>query len=93
MPETKNTYKGQTDARRKATAKYLKESVEDIRIRVPKGKKAIIQSHAENQNKSLNIFVNEAIDEKMERDVSATLDASEQPNQHLPMLSRKEVLL
>ena len=35
----KSTYTGQTEARRKASAKYLKESVKDIRIRVPKEKK------------------------------------------------------
>ena len=36
MPqEKKSTYTGQTDARRKANAKYLKEAVEDVRIRVP----------------------------------------------------------
>lgn len=40
MPEErKSKYTGQTDARRRSSAKYLKESVEDIRIRVPKGDK------------------------------------------------------
>ena len=38
MPEEKrSTYSGQTEARRRASAKYLKEAVEDVRIRVPKG--------------------------------------------------------
>lgn len=35
-----------TDARKRANEKYLKESVEDIRIRVPKGQKTIIKKHA-----------------------------------------------
>lgn len=48
--------------------KYNKEKYEDLRVRVPKGKKEMIQAHAESQNKSLNSFVNEAIDEKMQRD-------------------------
>lgn len=69
MPkEKKSTYTGQTDARRKATAKYLKESVEDVRIRVPKGQKAIIKSHAEQQGESMNQFVIRAINDTMERD-------------------------
>jgi len=69
MPEEKkSTYTGQTDARRKASAKYLKESVEDVRIRVPKGQKATIKSHAEKQGESMNAFVIRAIDETMERD-------------------------
>lgn len=66
--ENKSTYKGQTDARRRASAKYLKESVEDIKIRVPKGQKAIIKAHADRQNESMNQFVIRAINETMERD-------------------------
>ncbi|MCD8362332.1 MAG: hypothetical protein LUC98_05110 [Lachnospiraceae bacterium] len=69
MPEEKkSTYNGQTEARRRASAKYLKESVEDIRIRVPKGQKSIIKTHASNMNESLNAFVVRAIDEAMQRD-------------------------
>ena len=66
--EKKSTYRGQTDARRKASAKYLKESVEDVRIRVPKGQKAVIKNHAEQQGESMNAFVISAIDETMQRD-------------------------
>ena len=66
--EKKSTYRGQTDARRKASAKYLKESVEDVRIRVPKGQKAVITTHAEQQGESMNAFVIRAIDETMQRD-------------------------
>lgn len=66
--ERKNTYKGQTNARRRATAKYLKETVEDIRIRVPKGQKAVIKAHADRQQESMNQFVIRAINETMERD-------------------------
>ena len=69
MPnENKKTYTGQTDARRRASAKYLKESVEDIRIRVPKGQKNIIKSHAESQGESMNAFVVRAINDTMQRD-------------------------
>lgn len=66
--EKKNTYTGQTDARRKASAKYLSEKVEDIRIRVPKGQKAVIKAHAEKLDESMNQFVTRAITETMERD-------------------------
>lgn len=61
-------YTGQTDARRKANAKYLKETVEDVRIRVPKGQKSIIKDHAAAQGESMNQFVVRAIREAMERD-------------------------
>ena len=69
MPdEKKSTYTGHTDARRKASAKYLKESVEDIRIRVPKGQKSIIKDHAEKQGESMNQFVIRSITETIKRD-------------------------
>ena len=47
---------------------YRKTKYEDLRIRVPKGKKEIIKNHVESIGESLNKFVNIAIDEKMERD-------------------------
>ena len=69
MPEEKrSTYLGQTEARRRASAKYLKEAVEDVRIRVPKGQKAVIKAHAESQGESMNDFVVRAIDEAIEQD-------------------------
>ena len=69
MPEVKrSTYSGQTEARRRASAKYLKEAVEDVRIRVPKGQKAVIKAHAESQGESMNDFVVRAIDEAIEQD-------------------------
>ena len=66
--EKKSSHTGQTEARRKATAKYLKESVEDIRIRVPKGKKTEVKAHADKQGESMNAFVVRAIDETIKRD-------------------------
>lgn len=68
--ERTSTYKGQTDARRRASAKYLHESVEDVRIRVPKGQKEVIKAHAVKQNESMNQFVIRAINETMHRDSS-----------------------
>ncbi len=47
---------------------YRKTKYEDLRIRVPIGKKNIIKKHVESTGDSLNTFVNIAIDEKMERD-------------------------
>lgn len=56
-----------SQAQRKATDKYL-EKFDEMRVRVPKGKKGIVQAHAAATGKSLNTFINDAIDEKMERD-------------------------
>jgi uncharacterized protein (DUF1778 family) len=69
MPEEKkSTYKGNTDARRKASNKYLHETVEDVRIRVPRGQKDVIKAHAESMNESMNQFVCRAIAETIARD-------------------------
>lgn len=66
MPnEKKSRY---TKAQAKAAKKYLKESVEDIRIRVPKGNKAKVQKHAASKGESMNSFVIRAIDETIKRD-------------------------
>lgn len=55
-------------AQQKAVNKYMAANYDRINLTVPKGKKAVIQTHAEQQGKSVNGFINEAIDEKMERD-------------------------
>lgn len=55
-------------AQQKAVAKYMKENYDVFQIRMPKGKKEIIKTAAENQGKSVNGFINEAIDEAMKND-------------------------
>ena len=69
MAEKKaSTYTGYTEARKAANAKYEAETVERVSLVLPKGKKAIIQTHAQQRGESLNGFVNRAIVETMERD-------------------------
>ena len=55
-------------AQRKATAKYLKEKCDEIKVRVPKGKKDVIAEHAQAKGETLNGFINRAIDETIKRD-------------------------
>ena len=64
----KSQYTGNTPARRKANAKYLRERVDTLRIRVPKGEADLIKAHAADQGESMNGFVCRAIDEAMKRD-------------------------
>lgn len=52
-------------AQQKATAKYMKNNYDEIKVRVPKGKKAEIKAHADSKGESLNSFVNKAINEKI----------------------------
>ena len=55
-----------SEAQRKATDKYL-EKFDEIRIRVPAGRKAEIRAHAEKLGQSMNSFVINAIDEAMKQ--------------------------
>lgn len=62
-----------SEAQRKAAAKYL-EKLDEIRIRMPKGRKDEIKAHVETQGQSVNSFIIAAIDEKMERDRKGDAD-------------------
>ena len=46
----------------------MKENYDVYQIRMPKGHKADIKSHAVGRGESVNGFINRAIDETMERD-------------------------
>ena len=55
-------------AQQKAVNKYMAANYDRINLTVPKGKKDIIQTHAEAHSESVNGFINRAIQETMERD-------------------------
>lgn len=57
-----------SEAMKKAVKRYQEEKTDLLRVRVPKGKKQVIQSHATDRGESLTHFVTRAIDETMERD-------------------------
>jgi uncharacterized protein (DUF1778 family) len=52
--------------------KYIAKAYDRINLTVPKGQKDIIQAYAEAKGQSVNSFINEAINEKMERDGGAS---------------------
>ena len=56
-----------SEARKRATQAYI-DKQDELKVRVPKGRKAEIQAHAEAMGESLNAFVGRAISETMERD-------------------------
>ena len=60
-----------SEAQKRATAKWQKEKVEEVKFRVPKGERAVIQAHAEKQGESTAAFIKRAIKETMERDNAA----------------------
>lgn len=55
-------------AQQKAVSKYMKENYDEIKVRVPKGSKESIKSHAEKEGESVNSFINRAIMEVTEMD-------------------------
>ena len=59
-------------AQQRAVNKYVKSNYDEVKLRMTKGKKDIIQAHAAQQGESVNAYINRAIDEAMQRDDSAT---------------------
>lgn len=56
-----------TEAQKRAIQKYLKESVDEIKVRVPKGYKDRIKAVAQSQGESVNEYIKIAIEERTER--------------------------
>ena len=54
-----------TEARHRANEKYNAKAYEEIKVRVKKGEKDIIQSKASECGESVNAYINRAIDELM----------------------------
>lgn len=57
-----------SDSRLKANKKYINTKLDEIKFRVPKGQREIIQAHAASRGESTNAFIFRAIREQMERD-------------------------
>lgn len=57
-----------SEARQRANAKYNKKAYDRLEMKVPKGKKAEILTHAEKQGESLNKFLNRAVENQMALD-------------------------
>ena len=55
-----------SEAQKKATAKWQKEKAEEIKFRVPKGKKEIIQAFAQKHGESVNGLLYRLVEEAMQ---------------------------
>lgn len=64
MPEESKISKAQ----QKAVHKYVKNNYDRIELTVPKGQKDVIKAAAESVGESLNTYVRNAIDRRMEQD-------------------------
>lgn len=63
-----------TDARKRADKKYA-ANTDQLRIRIPKGKKAEIALHADEMNETIGQFVSRAVDEAMAYDAAFIMPA------------------
>lgn len=66
-------------ARHKANEKYNAKAYDEIKVRVGKGQKEVIQASAAECGESLNEFIKKAISERMERDQTQPINASAPP--------------
>lgn len=76
-----NIYEGEVHMGRTSSAvkdRYNAKAYDEIKVRVPKGKKQTIKAHADLQGESVNGFIGRAIDETMQRDNTSTSDAIEE---------------
>ncbi len=64
-------------AQQRAVSKYMKENYDEIRIRMEKGRKAVIQAHGQAQGERVNGFVNQAIELRI-RELGETMDRDRQ---------------
>lgn len=55
-------------AQQKAVNKYIKNNYDEVKFRVPKGQKEIIQQHTAQTGESVNAFLNRAVNETIGRD-------------------------
>lgn len=62
-----------SDSQKRASKKYI-QKLDDIKLRVPKGQKEIIQAHAATRGESTNAFIFRAIREQMKRDAALSED-------------------
>lgn len=57
-----------SETQKRASKKYILEKCDELKVRLPKGKKEIVKAHAAKSGESVNGFVIRAIDEAMERE-------------------------
>ena len=56
-----------SDAQKKASAKYETEKTDNIRFRVPKGKRELIHACAEKNGESVNAMLNRIVDREIKK--------------------------
>ena len=63
-------------AQQRAVAKYENKVYDKYLVRVPKGRKSAIQDAADKVGQSINGYIVQAVDERMQRDGTASEEVS-----------------
>ncbi len=71
---SRGDYVATTKAGQKAVNKYVKNNYDRINFTVAKGKKDVIQCIAEQQGKSVNGYIKEAVTGKIKADTGQDID-------------------
>ena len=58
-----------TEAQNRATQKYIKENLEEVRFRVKKGERAELKAEAEQQGQSMAQYIIQAVNDRAGRQV------------------------
>lgn len=58
-----------TEAQNRATQKYIKENLEEVRFRVKKGERAELKEEAEQQGQSMAQYIIQAVNDRAGRQV------------------------
>ena len=61
-------------AQQKAVAKYMKNNYDEMKIRVSKGTKSLIETAAKANNESINGYVKRAVKAQYEADTGNAID-------------------
>ena len=61
-------------AQQKAVAKYMKNNYDEMKIRVSKGTKSLIETAEKANNESINGYVKRAVKAQYEADTGNTID-------------------
>ncbi|MDO5396354.1 MAG: hypothetical protein Q4G33_00315 [bacterium] len=61
-------------AQQRAVAKYMKNNYDEMKIRVPKGTKSLIEAAAKVKDESINGYVKKAVKARYEADTGETIN-------------------
>jgi predicted HicB family RNase H-like nuclease len=58
-------------AQQKAVSKYMKANYDEIKVRIPKGQKEVVQAYAQSRGESVNALIWELLQDAMGVDKTA----------------------